>query len=50
MSVSPLGSSTSRGDFGDANTYKRVGEAIASAQRPVFYLEIPPLLFATVIK
>jgi glucose-6-phosphate 1-dehydrogenase len=39
-----------RGDFGDADTYKRVGDAIGSAQRPVFYLEIPPFLFATVIK
>ena len=29
---------------------KRVGEAIGSAQRPVFYLEIPPFLFGTVIK
>jgi len=39
-----------RGDFGDASTYARVGEAIGSAQRPVFYLEIPPFLFGTVIK
>jgi len=39
-----------QGDFGDADTYKRVGEAIGSAQRPVFYLEIPPFLFGTVIK
>jgi glucose-6-phosphate 1-dehydrogenase len=39
-----------QGDFGDAATYARVGEAIRSAQRPVFYLEIPPFLFGTVIK
>ncbi len=39
-----------QGDFGDSETYKRVGEAIGSAQQPVFYLEIPPFLFATVIK
>jgi glucose-6-phosphate 1-dehydrogenase len=39
-----------QGDFGDADTYRRVGEAIAPAQRPVFYLEIPPFLFGTVIK
>ena len=39
-----------QGDFGDADTYKRVGDAIGSAQQPVFYLEIPPFLFATVIK
>jgi glucose-6-phosphate 1-dehydrogenase len=39
-----------QGDFGDAATYARVGEAIKSARRPVFYLEIPPFLFGTVIK
>jgi glucose-6-phosphate 1-dehydrogenase len=39
-----------QGDFGDPGTYKRVGEAIRDAQRPVFYLEIPPFLFGTVIK
>jgi glucose-6-phosphate 1-dehydrogenase len=38
------------GDFGDASTYKRVGDAIKSAKSPVFYLEIPPFLFATVVK
>jgi len=38
------------GDFGDAATYKRVGEAIKGAARPVFYLEIPPFLFGTVVK
>jgi glucose-6-phosphate 1-dehydrogenase len=39
-----------QGDFGDSATYARVRSAIGSAQRPVFYLEIPPFLFGTVIK
>jgi glucose-6-phosphate 1-dehydrogenase len=39
-----------QGDFGDPETYARVQAAIGSAQRPVFYLEIPPFLFGTVIK
>ena len=39
-----------QGDFGDPDTYKRVGEAIRPRHQPVFYLEIPPVLFATVIK
>src|SRR6185369_10221051 len=38
------------GDFGDSATYDRVGAAINGKHRPVFYLEIPPSLFATVIK
>jgi len=38
------------GDFGDASTYERVGDAIKDAHRPAFYLEIPPFLFATVVK
>ena len=38
------------GDFGDPATYQRVGAAIGDAQSPVFYLEIPPFLFGTVIK
>ena len=39
-----------RGDFTDASTYQRVKDAIGEARTPVFYLEIPPNLFATVIK
>ena len=39
-----------QGDFGDAATYERVGAAIGDATMPVFYLEIPPFLFSTVIK
>jgi glucose-6-phosphate 1-dehydrogenase len=38
------------GDFGDAETYKHVADAISEARMPVFYLEIPPFLFGTVIK
>jgi glucose-6-phosphate 1-dehydrogenase len=39
-----------QGDFGDAATYGRVAEAIKGADSPVFYLEIPPFLFGTVVK
>jgi glucose-6-phosphate 1-dehydrogenase len=38
------------GDFTDDGTYTRVGDAIGGAKTPVFYLEIPPSLFGTVIK
>jgi glucose-6-phosphate 1-dehydrogenase len=38
------------GDFDNASTYERVGAAIAGAHLPVFYLEIPPSLFARVVK
>ncbi len=38
------------GDFADAETYKRVSAEIKDKSRPVFYLEIPPFLFATVVK
>jgi glucose-6-phosphate 1-dehydrogenase len=38
------------GDFGDAATYERVARAVGDAGMPVFYLEIPPFLFGTVIK
>ncbi|HJY43008.1 MAG TPA: glucose-6-phosphate dehydrogenase [Propionibacteriaceae bacterium] len=38
------------GDFADAATYQRVGDMIKGAQCPVFYLEIPPFLFATTVK
>ena len=38
------------GDFADAETYKHVADAISEARTPVFYLEIPPFLFGTVIK
>jgi glucose-6-phosphate 1-dehydrogenase len=39
-----------QGDFGDAATYERVGKEITGAATPVFYLEIPPFLFGTVVK
>jgi len=38
------------GDFADPATYERVGTAIQGAQTPVYYLEIPPFLFAKVIE
>jgi glucose-6-phosphate 1-dehydrogenase len=38
------------GDFADAATYGRVGETIKNCVDPVFYLEIPPFLFSTVVK
>jgi glucose-6-phosphate 1-dehydrogenase len=39
-----------QGDYADDATFERVGEALGDAERPVFYLEIPPSLFATVVK
>jgi glucose-6-phosphate 1-dehydrogenase len=38
-----------QGDYADADTFKRVGEEIAGKARPVFYLEVPPSLFGTVV-
>ncbi|HTC58630.1 MAG TPA: glucose-6-phosphate dehydrogenase, partial [Solirubrobacteraceae bacterium] len=38
------------GDFADEGTYARVADALGDAKAPVFYLEIPPFLFGTVIK
>ena len=38
-----------RGDFNDPATYGRVAQAIAGAKLPVFYLEVPPSLFGTVV-
>jgi glucose-6-phosphate 1-dehydrogenase len=38
-----------QGDFGDAGTFERLGQAIGGATSPVFYLEIPPFLFGTVV-
>jgi glucose-6-phosphate 1-dehydrogenase len=39
-----------RGDFADPATFERVATALAGAQHPVFYLEIPPALFGMVVK
>jgi glucose-6-phosphate 1-dehydrogenase len=38
------------GDFTDSAMYDRVGVAVKGAEHPVFYLEVPPSLFATVVK
>jgi glucose-6-phosphate 1-dehydrogenase len=38
-----------QGDYADPDTFKRLGEALGDAERPVFYLEIPPSLFGTVV-
>jgi len=37
------------GDFTDESTYQRVKGALGDASAPVFYLEIPPFLFSTVV-
>jgi glucose-6-phosphate 1-dehydrogenase len=39
-----------QGDYTDDATYSRVKKALAKAKHPVFYLEIPPSLFAEVIE
>jgi glucose-6-phosphate 1-dehydrogenase len=41
--------SYTQGDYADAATFEKVGKAIAGKARPVFYLEVPPSLFATVV-
>jgi glucose-6-phosphate 1-dehydrogenase len=38
------------GDFTDPSMYGRVAKATSGAETPVFYLEIPPFLFGTVVK
>ncbi|MDX6540019.1 MAG: glucose-6-phosphate 1-dehydrogenase [Gaiellales bacterium] len=38
-----------QGDFADPATYERLAKALAKARAPVFYLETPPSLFATVV-
>jgi glucose-6-phosphate 1-dehydrogenase len=37
------------GDFADAATYQRLAQALGDAATPVYYLEIPPSLFGTVV-
>ncbi|MGN6276056.1 MAG: glucose-6-phosphate dehydrogenase [Solirubrobacterales bacterium] len=39
-----------QGDYADPGTFERVGKALGEAEQPVFYLEIPPSLFATVVQ
>jgi glucose-6-phosphate 1-dehydrogenase len=38
-----------QGDFGNPATFGRVADAVGGARNPVFYLEIPPFLFGTVV-
>jgi glucose-6-phosphate 1-dehydrogenase len=38
-----------QGDYADASTFERVAKAIDGCAQPVFYLEIPPSLFSTVV-
>src|SRR4051812_32291257 len=37
------------GDYEDPGTYERLRQALTGCQRPVYYLAIPPSLFATVV-
>ena len=39
-----------QGDYNDFDTFRRLKQAVSPAQHPVFYLEIPPSLFAGVIQ
>jgi glucose-6-phosphate 1-dehydrogenase len=39
-----------QGDYGDPSTFDRVRDALGDCRRPVFYLEVPPSLFATVVE
>jgi glucose-6-phosphate 1-dehydrogenase len=38
-----------QGDYMEAETYERIKQALDGAKHPVFYLEVPPSLFAPVI-
>jgi len=38
------------GDYKDPKTFERVAEALKGKEHPVFYLEIPPSLFALVVE
>src|ERR1700733_570931 len=38
------------GDFSDSQTFQRVAEAVGEVKVPVFYLEVPPSLFAMVVE
>jgi glucose-6-phosphate 1-dehydrogenase len=38
------------GDFKDRSTYERLARALRDKTRPLFYLEIPPALFASVVE
>ena len=39
-----------QGDYTDDDTYERLKEKLSSVKCPVFYLEVPPALFATVVE
>jgi glucose-6-phosphate 1-dehydrogenase len=39
-----------QGDYGDPDTFERVAKELGKPKRPVFYLEVPPSLFATVVE
>lgn len=39
-----------RGDYQDSATFEALQQALGAAQRPVYYLAIPPALFPTVIR
>jgi len=39
-----------QGDYSDAGTFERVAAAVGEARSPVFYLEVPPSLFLTVVE
>jgi glucose-6-phosphate 1-dehydrogenase len=38
-----------QGDYTEKDTYERLKKAISGAKHPVFYLEVPPSLFAAVV-
>lgn len=38
------------GDFADPATFERVAAAVGGAHQPVYYLEVPPAFFTTVVK
>ena len=38
------------GDYGDAGTFKALSGQLGSAERPAFYLAIPPTAFGTVVE
>jgi glucose-6-phosphate 1-dehydrogenase len=37
------------GDYGDADTFARLGAALGGSQRPAHYLAVPPVMFAPVL-
>ncbi len=37
------------GDYGDANTFKKLREVLGLAKNPIHYLAIPPSMFASVV-